>query len=421
MTRHVPICILLLAAGRARAADVPVIAVVGVHQPDVHLAEQEDLAEDLAELVERTDKASAAAGRAVGRHVAGRQQIILEEALLSAGRKLLAEGRNLHDQALPAEAIPVLEQAIARLEEGVAVAGDLRDLWEAHLVLGTSHHALGAEEAAGAAFQDAVALNPGRSPDPAVYPPDVTALYDAVRTNSQARAADLEIRSSRPLAALLIDGVPTAGAPTLARGLLPGTHHLRGSGPGLLALGRVRLDGESSAIDLNPVEPTLGQAAESEAARARQVTDLYRSFGRHAEGVDYVLLAGTAGSLLHLQLYDVRADTFSRPTSAPFVDQVDDEVRQTLPLLLNLLGDSGRIAADATQATAVPLDRGANPLLASLLLEPVTFEVVEPRNRRLGLWIGLGAGVLAATGAGVAVAATRSGPSYDGTVIVLPL
>jgi hypothetical protein len=215
--------------------------------------------------------------------------------------------------------------------------------------------------------------------------------------------------------------VPTAGAPTLARGLLPGTHHLRGSGPGLLALGRVRLDGESSAIDLNPVEPTLGQAAESEAARARQVTDLYRSFGRHAEGVDYVLLAGTAGSLLHLQLYDVRADTFSRPTSAPFVDQVDDEVRQTLPLLLNLLGDSGRIAADATQATAVPLDRGANPLLASLLLEPVTFEVVEPRNRRLGLWIGLGAGVLAATGAGVAVAATRSGPSYDGTVIVLPL
>lgn len=417
MTRWAALCIPLLASLHASAGETPLIAVVGAHLPDVHAEGQAELAGALASTIAKTGRARAVHGSSVGLHIAGRQQVILEEALLSEGRALLAEGRNLYNQALPADAIPVLRQAIERLEDGV-LGGDLRDLWEAHLALGTCAAAEGDDEGAARAFRDAIALNPKRAPDPALYPPDVVARYDAVRAESLARTASIEVRA--PVGhALSIDGVEVGRTPWTQAGLLPGTHHLRAVAPGSLARARISLDGEPLSVSLDARPPTLAGGGATEAAQARQIGALYRAFGRHTEGVDYVLLTGTTGSFVHLQLYDVRGDTFSRATSVPFAGDAADEARQTLPLLLNLLDDGGRLPAANTQPGAVALDRSANAPLAALLTEPIDLVVSPPRKRRTALWVGLGAGLVAAAGAGTAAALT-SGPRYDGTVIIGP-
>lgn len=420
MTRYTALCIPLFLGTVALAADGPIIAVVGLHQPGVHLELQQSVSEQLAEAIEGTGKAEALAGPAVGPAIAGRQQIILEEALLSAGRSMLSSGRNLYDQAQPAEAVPVLVEAIERLEEGVAVSGDFRDLWEAHLILGTCHIALDDPFAADRSFRLAIALNPARSPDPAQYPPDVTARFEAVSQESAEQLAPLTIDATSTLD-LQIDGRPLGSVPATVHDLRPGVHHVRGRSPGRHALARVELTGEAVEITLMPSAPSLGAAAESDAGRIRQTTDLYRGFGRHTQGVDFVLLAGTDSTVLHLQLYDVAASTFSKPTTVPFADQAGDEASEMVPLLLNLLDDRGMLPHESTQSSAVPLDRGENPQLAALLTEPLAPLPPPRRRRRTGLWIGLGAGALALAGGGVGVALANQGPRYDGTITVGPL
>lgn len=426
MTRGAPICILLALAGPALGADDPVIGMVGAHVSDVHAGDRMDLERALAVAVDRSGRASALGGSGIAGAIFGRQQIILEEALLSDGRRLLGEGRNLRNQALFEDALPVLEQAVARLEDGV-LAGDLRDLWEAWVLRGACHLALGQEEPAAVALQQAVALNAVRVPDPALYPPDLVTLHDAVRSAGGARTTTLTVTTPRELAVSVDGGPPvvvgtgeTGGQLRLAD-RLPGTHHVRGSAPGWHASVRVVLDGSPVTTALEPGRPTLGTPSTSDAARARQTTDLYRAFGRHTEGVDYLLLAGTAGTLLHLQLYDVRADAFSRPTSVPFADTLDDEIKQMVPLLLTLIGPDGSLSADNTQASAVPLDRSTNARIASLLLDPPSLEAPRIRRKRTGLWVGLGAAVLAAGGTGAAVAAASGGPRYDGTITIGPI
>ncbi|MEZ4320065.1 MAG: hypothetical protein R3F61_21320 [Myxococcota bacterium] len=421
MTRCLALSIPLFWATPAFAADTPVIAVVGLHQPGVHLDDERKVSRALAAAVERTHRAATLVGMEVGPSIVGRQQIILEEALLAGGRKLLAEGQNLYNQAQPEAAVPVLTEAIAALEDGVVVSGELRDLWEAKLALGTSHVALGDEASARAAFRDAIALNAARSPDPVLYPPDVTGLFDEVRAESRANPVVLKVVAAEPLD-VWVDGTSVGKTPVTVPDVLPGVHHIRARGPERMATDHVMLDGTSVTVELTPTEPTLGGAADSPVLRARETTALYRAFGRHTEKVDFVLLAGTDETLLHLQLYDVSADTFSMPTSIPYADGAEDEALKTVPLLLNLLDPSGRLPSNATAPSAVPLDRGTNPQLAALLTEPIT-PVAAGRKRggRAGWIVGIGVGVLAASGAGIGIAAANSGPRYDGTVTIGPL
>ncbi|MCB9673689.1 MAG: hypothetical protein H6737_01155 [Alphaproteobacteria bacterium] len=421
MTRCIGLCIPLLWAVPAFGAEPPVIAVVGVHQPGVHLETQSKVSKSLATAVERTKRAAALEGDALGPTIAGRQQIILEEALLASGRKLLAEGQNLYNQAQPEAALPVLEEAIDALEAGVVLSGELRDLWDAQLALGTAHMALGDTGAASSSFRRAVALNPARSPDPALYPPDVTALFDDVRAASRTQTSAIAVASAEPLD-VWVDGASVGKTPTTVKDVLPGVHYVRAHAPERTASARVEVGDEPVNVVLEATEPTLGAGAGSSALRGRETTALYRALGRHSEGVDFVLLAGTEEALLHLQLYDVARDTFSIPTSIPYTGEAEDEALQTLPLLLNLLTPEGELPANATQASAVPLDRGVNPQLASLLMEPIQPFVAKPRRGgRTAVLVGIGVGVLAASGAGIGIAASSGGPRYHGTVVVGPL
>jgi len=419
MTRCLALSILLFWTAPAFSADAPVIAVVGLHQPDVHLDAQQKLSRSLATTIEKTHRAVAIRGSEVGPTIQGRQQIILEEALLQEGRQLLSEGQNLYNQAQPEAAVPILLEAITALEAGVVISGELRDLWDAKLLLGTSHLALESPDRARAAFRDAIALNIARSPDPALYPPDVTDLFDEVRTESAQQRAPLTLTAPGSME-LFVDGDPVGTSPVTVD-LLPGTHHIRARSPGYMAVDHIALDGSPASIELVPTEPTLGASASSPAHRTRQTTALYRALGRHSEGVDFVLLAGTDTNLLHLQLYDVSADTFSMPTSIPYADGAEDEALKTIPLLLNLLDPDGSLPTGATQPASIPLQRGANPQLAALLMDPIAPNSSGTRpKKRTGLWVGIGVGILAASGTGIGLAAANSGPRYNGTVRIGP-
>jgi tetratricopeptide (TPR) repeat protein len=422
MTRCLALSIPLLWAASAFAAERPIIAVVGFHAASVHGDDAEALSEALTEAIERSKRATPIAGDRVGATIAGRQPVILEEALLARGRTLLAEGRNLYNQAQPDAAVPILEDAIAALEDGVVVAGEMRDLWDARLVLGTSELARGNREAAARAFRDAIALNPGRSPDPALYPPDVTGLYEEVRAESASGTASLQLTAPASMD-VWVDGMPSGKTPATVADLMPGVHYVRARSDGRMATARIKVEpGSEAVVRLEPVEPTLGTAATSEARQAREIGRLYRAVGRHMEGVDYALVAGANDTEVLVQLYDVQAEAFSQPTRVPYSGDPGDEATTALTLVLGVLDDAGDLPAERSQPSAVALDRGANPVLASLLLEPIDPVSVRPRRRNTALWVGLGIAsgvVVAATATTVGLAAT-SGPRNKGTVIVLP-
>ena len=73
MTRCLALSIPLFWATPAFSADTPVIAVVGLHQPGVHLDDQRKVSKALASAVERTHRATTIVGLAVGPSIAGRQ------------------------------------------------------------------------------------------------------------------------------------------------------------------------------------------------------------------------------------------------------------------------------------------------------------------------------------------------------------
>ncbi len=424
MTRCLALSIPLLWAAPALAAERPTIAVVGFHASDVHGDDAEKLSESLAEAIERSKRAIPIEGDDLGPAIAGRQTIILEEALLARGRTLLAEGRNLYNQAQPEAAVPILNDAIEALEDGVVVAGEMRDLWDARLVLGTSELARGDREAAARAFRDAIALNAGRSPDPALFPPDVTGLYAEVRAESASGTASLQVTSPGSMD-VWVDGMPSGKTPATVGDLMPGVHYVRARSDEKMATARMQVEPGSEAVArLEPVEPTLGVGSDNEARRAREIARLYRALGRHMKGVDYVLVAGTDATQVQVQLYDVQAEVFSQPTRVPFSGDPSDEATTALPLVLGVLDDDGGLPAERTQAGAIPLDRGANPVLASLLLDPVEPTSIRTRRGNTGLWVGLGIAsgvvVLGATATAIGVGVANQGPRNKGTVVVLP-
>lgn len=426
MTRLTLPCILFTSP--AWAADTPVVAVVGIHQNQLDAGAQEVLHARIVESLDATGTVDALPAADVAAAIAGRESVILGDALLGEGRRFLADGTNLYNQAVPEDAIPVLEKAIEALGFGLAASNTTKELWEAWMMLGTCQHAADRPTEARASWQKAAALNPGRAPSPALYPPDVVAGFTAARALLDGSKRALSV-SAPANATIWVDGVEQGAAPVTVADLLAGTHHVVARGDGRTGYAAIDLQAGSVPFELDVQlgAPTLGGASGTVAGRARQTAWLYRGVGQHAQGVDVLLVAGTDGSDLYLQWYLPKVDAFSTPIQIPVQGDADDEVMAALPALVAQLDASGGLATDRTSPSAAPLAVGANSYLAALLLDPrapASVTVDEGGRRRTGLIAAIaGGGGLALVAGGVLAAVALGGsdvPPDGGTIIVGP-
>src|SRR5437868_3409486 len=114
----------------AGAQSRPNIAVVGLHQPGTSFDDEKLAVGELVTAITATNRFDAIDASVMQDHIRGREEIVLEEAFFGPGRRLLDDGRLLYEQAQPADAIPVLQEAVETLRVGMSTANSSRDLWE---------------------------------------------------------------------------------------------------------------------------------------------------------------------------------------------------------------------------------------------------------------------------------------------------
>ena len=371
--------------------------------------------------IESDGRASASSADDVARTIAGRELAVLADAVASPGRRLLEDGRILHDQAQPDEAVPVLEQAVTELGQAMTIVDVSRDLWDALLYLGAAHLALGDEEAASRAWAEAAVLTPERQPDSARLPPTVTGRFAAIQTEVAETTGALDIRAT-DATSLTVDG-REIGQDTAQISALPaGKHHIRARGAdGRAAYQLVEVaPGRTSKVELALGPPQLGVAAATDFARGRQTADLYRGLAV-AGGLDLVLVAGGREGKGFAQLFSPTADRFSAPIQVGYIGALDDELVEIVPELLGALDAEGRLTVAGSGSTAAPLDPSANLLLGQLLLAPKSVAPAAPGRAGRG-WIYAAGGATAALLLGGGIAAAALAPDGErGTIIVGPV
>jgi hypothetical protein len=403
----------------------PTIAVVGVHQPKTDAAFQASAVTAIGAAIEATGKFDALDKTELATLIAGREDIILEEAFNAPGRRPLENGRLLYESANPQEAIPAFKDAIESLTSSMATAKSAKDLWEAYIYLGVASGAV--DDAAGqrAAFAAAASLAPARNPSTAKFPPDVIAAYDAVRAGVIAKPGILTITTTPPGSRVFLNGEEQGVSPMIITKVYAGLNHVtvRGDG-GTSGYTAVKLEPSGTAtLPLTLSAPTLGHGGDTKIARARRAGSLYRALGER-NNANLTLLAGTFEDKLYLQLYSAASDGFSAPVAVPFAGDATDEAVAAIPALLATVQPDGSLAVKDQAPTAAPLDVGANPLLAQMLLNPE--KIVAPvvtRPGATGTWIavGVGVGVIAAGGTAAAVLLSANAePVNNGTIILNP-
>lgn len=403
------------------ARERPSVAFVGVHDSGLTAEEQRALAERVIEAIEDTKRFDAFTPNDVALAIAGRESIVLEGAFLTPGRRLLEDGRILHDQAQPEEAVPVLEQAIDGLEAGMPAANATRELWEAYLYLGSSHLSLGDQKAAEAAWAAAVALSPERQPDAARIAPQVVQAYRTVQNRVTATTGSVSVKVEGPPAQVVVNDRAPTSAPAKVTDNPPGKVHVRArADSGALAYASAEVvAGEDTEVVLTLGEVALPAAGESAFARRRGATDLYKSLGQQAKP-DLLLIAGGSDGTAWLQLYAPAADTFSRPLDFAYEGTLEDETLGALGELLEVASDDGDIPSVATAPTAAAVGTSGNALLAELLLDP---NPIAPAGSSLKWWqLAAGGAGAVVVGGGLTAWAIVGGRSPDqGTIIVGPV
>ena len=242
-----------LTMSTAEAKDQPQVAVVGLHDDALDDAEQRAAVRQLAAALEDGKRFRVLAPDDVARVISGREELILAEAYLSPGRRLLDDGRTLHDQAQPEEAIPVLEQAVESLNDAMSAADASRDLWEALLYLGACHEEIGRSDDAARSWSEAVALSPERQPDAARIPPNIVRSYLAARESAQKKTGGMTIKAPGQ-ATISVNGRNLGPAPVKLESAPAGTIHIRARAPsGGTAYKKVQIvPGASGTVELQP-------------------------------------------------------------------------------------------------------------------------------------------------------------------------
>ena len=421
---------ILLVLATAGAANAPRIAVVGLHHPSLPEKQQLKVISAIDRAVDGTGRADAVHGDELIRALSGREDLILKTAFLTPGRQAAEAGRLLYNQAQPSEAIPILNDAIGQLADGMQVTNAAADLYDAWLYRGVAHYQLDDTDEMTRSFQQAIALNALRSPNPARFPPDIIAQYTQVREAMQQEMGIITILSPpEGPATVYLNGQDRGETPLTIDEILPAENHLAAqTESGLRAYKKlVVAPSEARTVELSFAPASLPVGGETPFIRSGQTERLYRAVGEHAS-VDYVLLAGTDERLLYLQLYDPLNDVFSTAMPIPYSGDVDDEVVQTVPLLLNLLDGRGKLPGDSVSTEVAPLDVSANGILSQILLDPseqttVTDEVDKPKVSPW-IYVASGVGVAALLGGATAFLLSSNGPPAEdpnqGTITVGP-
>jgi hypothetical protein len=407
---------LLINPASARDADV---AVVGAHIEGATDEDAQKAAEALVDALRDVRGIEPLeAGRVVGR-LSGRESLVVEGVFLGAGRNKLEEGRVLYERAEYESAIAVLVEAVPALEEGLAGAATSKDLVDALLMLGLSHAALGEDDEARSAFGRVMVLEPQRELDRVNYPPKIVQMFTEVRQSTLSRPrAKLNITGDAN--EVWVDGRSYGKAPVTLNDVVPGTHYVLARGEGgrrdftVVELGEGESGRFQAALDDRIITRTAGDVS----GRRDQTELLYRSLGEHVD-VDLVLLAGELGSgEVGLQLYEPRTGNFSEIITRPNGADPVRSLVTAISLLSPYISDAGTLKADLVSSQVASLDINANPLLASMLLDPdpIVETIVE---RKTPWYVWAGAGTLAVGGAaGTALVLGSRSEDPTGTVVV---
>ena len=405
------------------------VGVAGAHLPGASEAEVEAFTERLADALEATGRFKAVRPDEMALRLQGRQDLVLSDFALDRGKEWLDEGRVLSGRFLFDQSIPMLQRATQGLSETVALTGEVGLLADAWLELGLAHAGSGQADSARAAFEEVAILQPDRLLNPVDHAPKNVALYQEARGGVLGRpSASLRVEMAGEGAFRVeVDGKDLGPAPVLVSDLPAGRHYLRVLGEGTQRNhgSLVLREGEERLIQVEPQKGTLGVTAESPAGRARQVKALYIALGKYAETA-LVLVAGeSSDGALVLFLHGVESGQFSQALS---IQGTGDPAAMIplLPALEGTLSESSGLRMDRVSSDVPSLDVNSNPVLTSLLLEPVVNEpgllpVQAAGAPRWVVWAG--AGALAAGGVvavGVALNAGEKEPE-GGTVVLGPI
>ncbi|NOY26320.1 MAG: hypothetical protein GXP62_10655, partial [Oligoflexia bacterium] len=192
-----------------------------------------------------------------------------------------------------------------------------------------------------------------------------------------------------------------------------------------------------SAGDVASVKPKLSRGfvaavAADDAARARQIAQIYRALGSYAD-TDLILVAGeSAEGELDVQLYQARTGNFSTILTEPRGDDPVATLQSSVGGLVDLLDDSGGLRTDAVYPRAAPLDIGTNAVLLGMLLDPEPIAGVSALGPGVGqdqgggvpwvVWAGIGAVAAGGTVVGaVLLGGNKQTEAGGGTIIVGPM
>lgn len=406
----------------AAAKDRPTIAVVGLHDENLDAADQRAAVESLRDALGSGKRFETWGPDEVARAIAGREALILAETYLAPARRVLEDGRLLHDQAQPEQAVPALEQAVEGLIEIMPSTDASKELWEAYLYLGASHLEIGEEQKAAEAFAAAVAVNPERLPDAARIPPNIVQAYERAKRNAMAKSGSLTVKVTGQ-ADVFINGQGVGSAPAKIAEWPAGEVYVRARGPnGEMAYTKVVIvQGANASVDLELGPAVLPSPGESAFARTRTNTSLYKALGEQAEA-DLVLVAGIASGQAWVQLFSPPADAFSNALKVDVDGDSVEEIVEALPGLLDVVNDEGALPSVATTATAGPMDPSDNRLLAAMLLDPKPLTPLPPSRSRASTFLvagGVGALVVGGVVGGILLA--NGGDGNRGTIIVGPV
>jgi len=178
-----------------------------------------------------------------------------------AGRKALGEASNAIDTLMLDEAAQVLEGV---LNEVSARPAQLRDpAWyaEAYQTLGIVYGLRGERDRARSVWSTSKRLAPDLLPNPALFNPEMRALYDAIEVGTQFGA--LRVTSTPAGLDVYIDGMPRGVTPFRADRVPVGEVNLRVEGAAGEARGQrvLVLPGRERAVDFpNGPSPALAKA-----------------------------------------------------------------------------------------------------------------------------------------------------------------
>jgi hypothetical protein len=425
---HAVAVLLLVAQGAWAAGEkLPQVAVVGLHVPGATEEQARAVTDSLVVELNRTGLVTAIGPSDVARRIAGREPLVVNGIFLGPGRKLLDEGRVLMQRAATDQAIPILEDAVAALRDGLGPSTDSRPLIDALVLLGVAHQTLGDADGALRAFSEVVHLDPGLELDEVNYPPRMVEAFRAAREAVVAQGSGT-ISVSTPTSGVrvFIDGREVGQAPVSLSGVPVGNHYVLAiGGQGHRTVETVHVTaGETAEVQAALDRRAIAEPGDSARERSRKVRDLYRSLGAYID-TDLVLVGGvTADQAFAVQLYATRAGSFSKILSGEAGPDPNGAAVAFVASLATFATATGDLRADEVGVQVLSLDIDANPVLADLLFDPdADLHVGHEKSKvRWLVWAGAGA-LVAGGGTGLALALTSGDQQAGnhGTIVFGPI